>query len=81
MIPKRRLVHALDVKSEKELKDLSPTSKINTLLVLSRVLFDDRTYEEAGKMGTGKDMSKHSVYEALKRLYLKKFNTPYKGGE
>ena len=69
-----KLSKALNIQSTIELVEWTKRWDEDTVLCLKRVLFDELSYEEAGKPY---DKSKHSVYEALKRLYYKKFGRAY----
>lgn len=69
-----KLVKALRIKTAGELEDLTQKSKYELRASARRVLIEGMTYAEAGKP-TG--ISKHAVYEYLKRIYKKKYGEPY----
>lgn len=69
-----KLVNAIALDSNAELKVLTTGSRFHLKKVARLVLIHGYTYEEAGKEY---GMTKHAVYELLKRIYLRKYGIEY----
>lgn len=68
------LVKKLDIDDAYELKILTCGSKLELKKVARDVIINGMTYEAAGEK---QGLTKHAVYEFLKRLYKKKFGVDY----
>ncbi len=69
-----KLVQALGIKEKCEFNELTKNYELVTKKVLESVIFNKQSYQAAGKPY---NKSKHAVYEALKRLYFKKYGRLY----
>lgn len=74
---KSDLVQKLNIENSEELRQLTAGSKLPLKKVARGVIIHDKTYEEAGEPF---GISKHAVYEFLKRLYKKKYGEDYAKG-
>lgn len=74
MASKSELVKRLDIKDRDELNALTAGSQHYIKKVASKVILQGLPYEKAGEPA---GMTRHAVYELLKRLYKKKFGVNY----
>lgn len=71
---KSELVKAIDINSATELKRLTVGNQLHLKKIARKVILNGYTYEDAGEEF---GLSKHAVYEFLKRLYKKKHGEEY----
>ena len=71
---KPKLVEALNIRGRKELVKLHEGCKPELKFATAKVVIDGLSYQKAGE---AYGISKHAMYEHLKRLYKKKYGKEY----